>query len=68
VCAHAGDIDLQEFQQLVYDGLLLEGAVQDYEAAFNAVDDSGNGTIGAHTHWRLHACQLVLTEHAVVCC
>jgi hypothetical protein len=30
----------------VYDGMLLEGAIQDYEDAFNAVDDSGNGSIG----------------------
>jgi hypothetical protein len=41
-----GDIDFDEFKQLVYDGMLLEGAIQDYEDAFNAVDDSGNGTIG----------------------
>lgn len=43
---HAGDIDFEEFKQLVYDGLLLEGAIQDYEDAFNAVDNSGNGSIG----------------------
>jgi hypothetical protein len=28
--------------------MLLEGAIQDYEDAFNAVDDSGNGTIGMY--------------------
>jgi hypothetical protein len=44
----AGDIDFQEFKQLVYDGMLLEGAIQEYEDAFNAVDDSGNGSIGEH--------------------
>lgn len=43
----SGDIDFEEFKQLVYDGMLLEGAIQDYEDAFNAVDDSGNGSIGA---------------------
>lgn len=43
----SGDIDFDEFKQLVYDGMLLEGAIQDYEDAFNAVDDSGNGSIGA---------------------
>lgn len=31
----------------VYDGLLLDGKLSEYEAAFNAVDSSGNGTIGA---------------------
>lgn len=41
-----GDIDFSEFKQMVYDGLLLEGAIQDYEDAFNAVDNSGNGSIG----------------------
>ncbi len=30
----------------MYDGLLLEGALSEYEAAFKAVDSSGNGTIG----------------------
>jgi len=30
----------------VYDGLLLDGKLADYEAAFNAVDVSGNGTLG----------------------
>jgi hypothetical protein len=47
-CCHvpAGDIDFEEFKQLVYDGMLLEGAIQEYEDAFNAVDDSGNGSIG----------------------
>jgi hypothetical protein len=44
--AAAGDIDFEEFKQLVYDGMLLEGAIQEYEDAFNAVDDSGNGSIG----------------------
>lgn len=43
----SGDIDFEEFKQLVYDGMLLEGAIQEYEDAFNAVDDSGNGSIGA---------------------
>lgn len=44
----AGDIDFEEFKQLVYDGILLEGAIQEYEDAFNAVDNSGNGSIGAY--------------------
>eukprot|EP00878_Enallax_costatus_P006243 GHUV01006546.1.p1 GENE.GHUV01006546.1~~GHUV01006546.1.p1 ORF type:complete len:282 (+),score=101.97 GHUV01006546.1:468-1313(+) len=43
----SGDIDFDEFKQLVYDGMILEGAIQEYEEAFRAVDDSGNGTIGA---------------------
>jgi Ca2+-binding EF-hand superfamily protein len=30
----------------VYDGLLLEGQLVEYEEAFNAVDKSGNGSIG----------------------
>jgi Ca2+-binding EF-hand superfamily protein len=34
----------------VYDGMLLEGAIQEYEDAFNAVDDSGNGSIGEGAH------------------
>lgn len=29
------------------DGLLLDGALEEYEAAFRAADKSGNGTIGA---------------------
>lgn len=45
--ATPGDIDFDEFKQLVYDGIILEGAIQEYEEAFNAVDNSGNGTIGA---------------------
>jgi len=43
----SGDIDFEEFKQMIYDGLLLEGTLDEYEAAFNAVDNSGNGTIGA---------------------
>lgn len=46
----SGDIDFDEFKQLVYDGMILEGAIQEYEEAFRAVDDSGNGTIGAEVH------------------
>eukprot|EP00877_Chromochloris_zofingiensis_P005763 jgi/Chrzof1/15188/Cz09g30240.t1 len=42
----SGDIDFDEFTQLVYDGLLLQGALEQYEEAFAAVDDSGNGTLG----------------------
>lgn len=34
------------FGPQVYDGLLLEGTLADYESAFKAVDKSGNGTIG----------------------
>ncbi len=40
-------VTAQEFKQIVYDGLLLEGTLVDYENAFKAVDRSGNGTIGA---------------------
>ncbi|GBF93539.1 hypothetical protein Rsub_06259 [Raphidocelis subcapitata] len=43
----SGTITFDEFQSIVYDGLLLEGTLADYEHAFKAVDDSGNGTIGA---------------------
>lgn len=43
----SGTITFDEFQSIVYDGLLLEGTLADYERAFRAVDDSGNGTIGA---------------------
>lgn len=42
-----GDITFDEFQQFAMDGLLLDGTLADYERAFNAVDDSGNGSIGA---------------------
>jgi Ca2+-binding EF-hand superfamily protein len=42
----SGDIDFEEFKAMVYDGLLLEGTLDEYEAAFNAVDNSGNGSIG----------------------
>eukprot|EP00879_Flechtneria_rotunda_P022339 GHRR01023569.1.p1 GENE.GHRR01023569.1~~GHRR01023569.1.p1 ORF type:complete len:266 (+),score=106.46 GHRR01023569.1:308-1105(+) len=43
----SGDIDFEEFERLVYDGMVLEGTIQEYEAAFTAVDYSGNGSIGA---------------------
>jgi len=43
---HAGTITFDEFQSIIYDGLLLDGTLADYEAAFQAVDDSGNGSIG----------------------
>ena len=39
----------------VYDGLLLEGQLGEYEAAFRAVDKSGNGTIGANELGQLFA-------------
>lgn len=42
-----GVIDFEEFQNIVYDGLLLDGMLSEYEEAFAAVDRSGNGTIGA---------------------
>lgn len=34
------------------DGLLLDGTLSEYEAAFKAVDKSGNGTIGGCTGWQ----------------
>lgn len=43
----SGDISFDEFKQLIYDGILLDGKFSEYEDAFNAVDSSGNGTIGA---------------------
>ncbi|KAG2444159.1 hypothetical protein HYH02_009098 [Chlamydomonas schloesseri] len=42
-----GVISFEEFKQIIYDGLLLEGTLAEYESAFKAVDKSGNGTIGA---------------------
>eukprot|EP00955_Chlamydomonas_euryale_P036903 350587-Chlamydomonas_euryale.AAC.1 len=42
----SGTIDFAEFTSIVYDGLLLDGKLSEYEAAFNAIDTSGNGTIG----------------------
>jgi hypothetical protein len=59
VAAHPGDIDFDEFKQLVYDGMLLEGAIQDYEDAFNAVDDSGNGSIGTGQPAQPNTCCLI---------
>jgi len=43
----SGTIDFAEFTSIVYDGLLLDGKLSEYEAAFNAIDTSGNGTIAA---------------------
>lgn len=43
----SGDLDLQEFEGLVYDGILLDGKLSDYQKAFNALDTEGRGTIGA---------------------
>jgi hypothetical protein len=37
----------EQFVSLVYDGLLLDGKLSEYEEAFRAVDRSGNGTVGA---------------------
>lgn len=42
-----GTICFAEFKQLVFDGLLLEGAIADYRAAFRAIDRSNNGTVSA---------------------
>ncbi|KAG2485016.1 hypothetical protein HYH03_016219 [Edaphochlamys debaryana] len=42
-----GVISFEEFKQIVFDGMLLEGQLADYERCFRAVDKSGNGTIGA---------------------
>lgn len=43
----SGDITFDEFQRLIYDGILLDGKLSEYEQAFAAIDTSGNGTIGA---------------------
>lgn len=43
----SGTITFDEFQAFVYDGLLLDGTLAEYERVFKAVDDSGNGAIGA---------------------
>lgn len=50
-----GVISFEEFQQIVYDGLMLEGQLAEYEAAFRAVDKSNNGTIGANELGQLFA-------------
>ncbi|KXZ48459.1 hypothetical protein GPECTOR_27g629 [Gonium pectorale] len=42
-----GVINFEEFKQIAYDGILLEGTLAEYESAFRGVDKSGNGTIGA---------------------
>lgn len=42
-----GVIDFDEYTSIVYDGLLLDGMLSDYEEVFNAVDLSKNGSIGA---------------------
>eukprot|EP00884_Botryococcus_braunii_P015389 jgi/Botrbrau1/2533/Bobra.0079s0021.1 len=42
-----GVIDFDEFIKLAQDGLLLEGKLAEYEAAFKSVDTSGNGVISA---------------------
>jgi hypothetical protein len=47
----SGDIDFEEFKQMVYDGLFLEGTIGEYEEAFRAVDKSGNGSIGGLAAW-----------------
>ncbi len=41
-----GTITFDEFQSIVFDGMLLDGTLAEYERAFAAVDDSGNGSIG----------------------
>lgn len=43
----SGDITFDEFCKLAYDGLLLEGTLEEYEAVFRAFDKSGNGTLAA---------------------
>jgi Ca2+-binding EF-hand superfamily protein len=41
----SGDISFDEFVQMATDGMLLEGKLQEYRAAFHAMDTTGNGTI-----------------------
>lgn len=43
----SGTIEFEEFKNMVYDGLLLDGMLDQYYQAFHAVDTSGNGSIGA---------------------
>jgi len=43
----SGDLDRNEFEQLVADGLLLDEKLADYKAAFDAVDTDGSGDINA---------------------
>uniref|UniRef100_A0A061SGG2 Ef-hand domain-containing thioredoxin n=1 Tax=Tetraselmis sp. GSL018 TaxID=582737 RepID=A0A061SGG2_9CHLO len=43
----SGDITIDEFTSMMQDRIILEGKLEEYEAAFRAVDTSGNGTVGA---------------------
>jgi Ca2+-binding EF-hand superfamily protein len=52
-----GTISFKEFTTMVSDGLLLNGMLSEYKEAFNAVDKSGNGTIG-----KFYACIKALTS------
>ncbi|KAK9805892.1 hypothetical protein WJX73_001761 [Symbiochloris irregularis] len=44
----ADHIHFKEYCVLMHDGLLVEGKLQEYLRAFEAVDTSGNGLIGAN--------------------
>lgn len=48
-------IGIHEFARLARDGLLLKGQVQDYEKAFNAIDEEGTGVITRDDLGRLFA-------------
>ncbi|KAK9810405.1 hypothetical protein WJX72_010210 [[Myrmecia] bisecta] len=43
----SGDIDFEEFQKLVADGLLLDGTMQEYQEVFRAADTTGDGKLNA---------------------
>lgn len=42
-------VTLTEHPLQVEDGLLLEGKLEEYQAAFSAADTSGDGLLGANT-------------------
>jgi Ca2+-binding EF-hand superfamily protein len=49
VAAHTRDLTGSKHVMQVYDGLLLDGKLSEYEEAFKAFDTTGNGTIGMST-------------------
>eukprot|EP00877_Chromochloris_zofingiensis_P011145 jgi/Chrzof1/6284/Cz18g00050.t1 len=44
---HSGDLSLEEFQNLVADGILLDNKLSDYKAAFDAADVDDSGALSA---------------------
>jgi len=46
-CDGTSDLDFPEFARLMEDSVLLDGKLREYQAAFQAIDTSGNGSLGA---------------------